>query len=321
MLGIAVFAAVFGFAAGAGRGLVDSFTGVAKSSVNEATDEYPDLEQVWSYGSEGEKVVRIAIRGVIASADGGALFGSAEDPVQKALREIQAATVDDEVKGMILEIDSPGGGITASDMIHHALQGFKAAQSGRKIIALFEDLAASGGYYIATAADHIVAHPTTITGSIGVLISAVNMKDLADRIGIRDVTFKSGINKDLMNPLGEVSEEQRLIMQSTIDEMYERFVSLVAEGRGLKREDVLAIADGRILTVRQAMEAGLVDEIGYWDTAVAATTRLLGEKHIKIYRYEEHFSLLSMLRGTQRMNFSMESLLSGRARLMYLWRP
>lgn len=282
-------------------------------------DEYPELQSVWSYGDGDTEVVRIAIRGPIVRSEGG-LFGSGYDPVETVLRQIRLATTTPEIKGLILEIDSPGGGITASDVIYNELQRFKAADPERRIVAIFEDVAASGGYYVAAAADYIVAHPTTITGSIGVLISTLNVRELATRHGIKDVTIKSGDNKDMLNPFGELSDQQQAILQDMIGEMHDRFVGLVAEGRDLPRDAVEEVADGRILTVTQALESGLVDEVGYWDNAVVAAARLLGVPSVRILRYQEHFSLTTLLLSARKMNFSLDTLLYSRPRMMYLWR-
>ena len=305
---------------GVGIALTKSITDAGGAFSQGGVDEYPDLESVWSYGNGDTEVVRIAIRGPIIRSEGG-FFGSGYDPVEAVLRQIRLASSNPEIKALILEIDSPGGGITASDVIYNELQGFKSTDPDRKIVAIFGDVAASGGYYVAAAADYIVAHPTTITGSIGVLISTLNVRELANRHGIKDVTIKSGDNKDMLNPFGELSEQQHVILQDMISEMHDRFVGLVAEGRDLPREAVEEVADGRILTVTQALESGLVDEVGYWENAVEAVVRLLDVPSVKILRYQETFSLTSLLMSARKANFSLDSLLYSRPRMMYLWRP
>jgi protease-4 len=219
-----------------------------------------------------------------------------------------------------MDIDSGGGGITASDILYKALLDFRAAQEGRVVVAVFNDVAASGAYYIALAADHIIAHPTTITGSIGVLMQSMNVKDLAQKIGIRDVTIKSGDNKDLLNPFNEMSPEQRDMLQGLVDEFHSRFVRLVAEGRDLPEAQVRELADGRIYSANDAEELGLVDQIGYWSDAVAKTTELLDVEQVRVLRYEKEISFSSLFRGMEQENPMSKILQSlSRTRLMYLW--
>lgn len=287
-------------------------------------DEYPDLSTTWSYGEGDTTVVRIPIVGTIMRDHGeGGLFASV-DSVEQALRRIQTATKDETVCGIILEIDSPGGGITASDVIYKALMDFKTAQAGRKIVALLGDVAASGGYYVASAADCIIAHPTTVTGSIGVLISTVNFRQLGEKLGVSDVTIKSGKNKDLLNPLAEVTPEQRALLQEVIDRMYERFIAVVLEGRQGRIEEpqLRRLADGSVFVADKALEYGLIDQIGYWEDAARKTGELLGVEQVKVMKYERTFRLSDLFRGRSRLVRFPESFLSPRCpRVLYLWRP
>ena len=136
-----------------------------------------------------------------------------------ALRAIKRATHDPDVEGILLEVDSGGGGITASDILYESLQEFRDADTDRVVVAIFGDVAASGAYYISLAADHIIAHPTTITGSIGVLMQSINARQLGEKIGVHDVTIKSGKNKDILNPLQDLTEEQRALLQGIVDDL------------------------------------------------------------------------------------------------------
>jgi protease-4 len=283
-------------------------------------DEYPELKEIWAEGTGTLKVVRIPLSGMIMLGGEDDFFGSKAGSAGLALRAIQRATQDPEVKAVIMDIDSGGGGITASDILYKALVDFKAAQPGRVVVALFNDVAASGAYYIALAADHIIAHPTTITGSIGVLVQSLNMKELALKIGVKDVTIKSGENKDILNPFNDMTAEQRRMMQGIVDELYGRFVSLVSENRELSEEKVKSFADGSIFTARQAIELGLVDEIGYWSDALASTAEMLDVGAVRVYRYEEEISLSSFFKSTYDRN-PLSALLQPftRTRMMYLW--
>ncbi len=281
-------------------------------------DEFPDMMETWSYGRGDCKVARVDISGVIMQGKQGSIFSMGRDPVETALREIRTATHDSDVKALILVVDSPGGGITASDMIYNELLKFKKSDPSRKIVALFGDVAASGGYYVASAADYIVAHPTTITGSIGVLISALNFKGFGDKYGIKSVSITSGKNKDMLNPLRDLSEEQQKLLQVTIDDMYKRFVKIVAEGRRLPDEEVIKVADGRILTASEALECKLIDRIGYWDDAMSATAKLLKVQTVKVIRYQEEFTFASLFEAVQNIDISVRSL-QGNAARMYMW--
>jgi protease-4 len=288
-------------------------------------DEYPSLGRTWSYGSGETTVMRIPVSGVLTRSQSSGVFGDVSDPVGTVLACIQDATQDEEVMAIILEIDSPGGEVTASDVIYKALLDFKKARKGRKVVALFGDVAASGAFYIAMAADYIVVQPTTITGSIGVLISTMNFKGLGDMLGVKDVTIKSGPNKDLLNPLREITPAEKALVQAVVDDIYVRFVKIVCEGRHLEEPAVKLIADGRILTAQQALDAKLVDEIGYWDDTVKKTAELLGEDEVKVFRYEHpRLSLLDMLTASATADKAapFKSLLEPKSpRLMYLWNP
>lgn len=283
-------------------------------------DEYPDLTEVWAYGSGEAKVVTVPIRGFITLDGSSGILGDVQSSSQLALMAIRRATLDADVRGLILDIDSGGGGITASDILYKALMDFREAGEGRVIVAIFGDVAASGAYYIAIAADHIMARPTSITGSIGVLMQSLNMRQLGEKLGIHDVTIKSGRNKDILNPLQDMTEEQRQLLQGIIDELYTRFVTLVAERRELPETRVREIADGRVITATEAVRDGLVDDIGYWDDAMRTTAELLEVDAVKVYRYEEEFSIYSFLKGAQHWNPA--NALLGRtdgARFLYHW--
>ncbi len=279
----------------AGPAIADALAGFGGEPAY-GEDEFPDLEEVWSFGSGSNKVVCIAVRGMITLDEEGGFFTEPGSTLM-ALHAIRRATLDTDVRGIILDVDSGGGGITASDVLYHALKRFRASREDRRIVAFCGDVAASGAYYIALAADHIVARPTTITGSIGVIMQSLNMKGLGEKLGIADVTIKSGPNKDLLNPLSELTAEQRAMLQHVVDNLHTRFVSLVTENRRLPEPDVRAIADGRILLAQDAVQLGLMDEVGYWEDAMTRIADLLVVDRVIVYRYEQTFSLSAFFRA------------------------
>ena len=307
---------------------------ISKSSAGRAArdsfgeDEFPSFTEIHSYGSGDAKVVRIPFSGAIMrAASDDSLFAHA-DPVDQLLRKLRAARLDDEVEGLLLEIDSPGGAVSVIDEIHHEITRFKDSFPDRKIVVLVRDVAASGGYYVSLPADAIIAQPTAIIGSIGVIMQTLNVQNLAEKIGVADVTIKSGANKDLLNPLRPVDPEQVAILQRSVDATYDRFVGLVSAARGIPEETLRAsIADGRIFDASDALENRLVDAIGYREDAMARLATELGldsadDLFVVTYKDSQTFleSLFAELSSpVDRLASRASARLS--PRLLYLWRP
>ena len=177
------------------------------------------------------------------------------------------------VRGIVLRIDSPGGGVAPAQEIYEEVGKIKRE---KKVVASIESVGASGGYYIACAADRIVANPGTITGSIGVITEFVNVEQLLQKIGLKSFVIKSGKHKDIMSPTREPTEEDKKILQEVIDNIHNQFIDAVADGRKLDREKVVEIADGRIFSGQQARDLGLVDSLGNFQDAVALAAQLAG---------------------------------------------
>jgi protease-4 len=322
-LGVCVAVAVMGSLEAVSAAKGNGFGGLfhRSSAVCEmGQDDMPDMRETWSSGQGDTKVVRIPVEGMIMLGGSSWYAGNADT----VLRAIRRATQDPEVKGLLLEINSGGGGITDSDIIYKALLDFKAKEKGRVVVSLMGDIAASGAYYIALASDRILVHPTTLTGSIGVIMQSYNFKELAARLGVQDVTIKSGANKDLFNPFHEIAPEQKELMQRMISAMHERFVGLVAENRKLPKETVAPLADGRIFLADEALKNGLIDGIGYGADAQSAVANLLEVEDVKVYRYGEHVTLMDILSGRPGIGVETgvkkalgEGMTGGR--LMYKW--
>lgn len=285
-------------------------------------DEFPQFSETHSYGAGTAKVVRIWFTGVLARELDVGWFGTV-DPVEECLRQIRAARQDDEVAGILFEVDSPGGEVTAADEIHRELTLFKESRADRKIVVLVHDLAASGGYYVSVPADRIVAQPTALVGSIGVILQTLNVQGLSEKLGVTDTTIKSGKNKDLLNPFRPVDPEQVALLQESIDAMHARFVDLVAQGRGLKKSDVRPLADGRVYTADEALKLKLIDAIGYWDEAFDAMAGLLGEEDLYVVTYQAKKTFFEELVGARPRLPDLRALWAGAAapRRLYLWRP
>ena len=296
--------------------------GTASADGEWGEDEFPQFTETHSYGSGTTKVVRIWFAGILTRQLDAGWLGTS-DPVEDCLRQIRAARQDDKVAAIILEVDSPGGEVTAADEIHRELMLFKESDPGRKIAVLVHDLAASGGYYISLPADRILAQPTALVGSIGVILQTLNIQGLSEKIGVTDTTIKSGKNKDMLNPFHPVDPEEIALLQESVDAMHDRFVDLVAQGRGLKKSDLKPLADGRIFTADDALKHKLIDGSGYWDDVMDETAALLGVEEIRVVTYQAEQSFFDRLLGARGPLPGLKSLLSaaGVPRRHYLWRP
>lgn len=223
----------------------------------------------------------------------GMFGGGGEGMLVELTDRLEAAREDPRIRGLLLRIDSPGGSASASDLVHHELVRFKREmeeERGRPfpIVAFMEGMAASGGLYAAMAADEIHATPTTITGSIGVIAMLPGIQGLSEKIGLEMRVLKSGDNKDVGSPWREMTEGDRAILQRTIDSMYGRFLEVVQTSRsskGLDDEKLAVIADGRALTATEALEAGLIDEIGYMEGAIADLRERVGALDAAVVAY------------------------------------
>ena len=203
----------------------------------------------------------VYVSGTITSGGSGSdLFGGLTAGSNTVMAQIRKAKDDPEVKAVVVRINSPGGSAAASQEIAEEIK--KLREAGKIVVTSMGDTAASGGYWIAANTDRIVANPGTLTGSIGVITQLQNLEELYDKIGISYETFTSGPHKDMGSSARSLTDEEREIFQAMVDDIFQQFVSVVAEGRGMTREEVLQLADGRIFTGRQAQEVGLVDDLG-----------------------------------------------------------
>lgn len=237
---------------------------------------------VWLPRRAMDKIVVIPLTGSITTGDSTLSSGSTITPglVRNYLAKAER---DKAVKAIVFRIESPGGEIEPCQEI---LLEIERAKETRTIVVSMGGMAASGGYYISTPADKIVALPTTMTGSIGVISSAVNVKGLLEKLGIQIEIFKGGKYKDMYWGLRELTPEEEEIMQGMVDDYYEQFIDVVAEGRGLSEEAVRELATGQLYSGAKAKELGLVDELGDLDTAIDLAMELAGIETATVKYYK-----------------------------------
>jgi protease-4 len=290
------------------------------------------LEEETVEGSGSAKVLLLDLSGLLQD-DTPSLTLTSPPPrvplLARVREELRRAEKDDQVRALVVRINSPGGTITASDIVYREIREFKQRRKV-PVIAAMMDVGASGGYYAALAADQIFAHPTTVTGSIGVIMLTVNAQGLLEKVGVAPLAIKSGPLKDAGSPFRGLTAEERAVFQSVIDDMYGRFVRLVSESRKIPEDRVRAFADGRIYTAEQARTLGLVDQVGYLDEAVAAARRAAGLAEARVVMYHRPreyranlYSASPPAPGADSLVSQLAGLLGGGpgARFLYLWWP
>jgi protease-4 len=238
---------------------------------------FPDLDL-----SGGDRVGLIRVEGVILDS-------------QWTIGELKKFADNPSVKAIVLRIDSPGGGVVPSQEIYDEVKRVRN-KNNKAVVASMGNVAASGGYYIAAATDRIIANPGTLTGSIGVVMETANIEGLLGKLGVEGVVIKSGRFKDVGSPLRKMSDEERNLLQTVMDDVHHQFIQAVAEGRSLEVTDVTPLADGRIFTGRQAKEAKLVDELGNLEDAIRLAADLGGiEGEPKVIEPKRRFSIRELL--------------------------
>jgi protease-4 len=254
-------------------------------SIKLFTDAADPLNEMTLSGGGTEKVLVIPIRGIISDNPGKGLIKK-PSMVQEVVSQLKLAERDKQIKAVVLKINSPGGTATASDIIYHELMRYKQ-KSGVKIVAAMMDLAASGGYYIALPSDHIMAHPTTITGSIGVVMLIPKFDGLMEKIGVSVDVQKAGENKDMASPFRQATAEERQILQTVTDKLGSRFYALVDKHRSIGGEMLKRVKTARIFIAEEAESVGLIDDIVYINDALLKAKALAGlpaDARVVVYR-------------------------------------
>jgi len=233
-----------------------------------------------------EKILLIDVEGLITSLAMPGTLSREGDILSQVYLRLEKASADPMIRGVILRLDTPGGEVTASDVVYHELVKFKE-KTGQPIVGLMMTTAASGGYYIAQACDYLVAHPSTVTGSIGVISLFPDAAALLNSIGLRMNVIKSGKMKDSGGPFRGMTEEERTVFQGIIDELYQDFLGVILKNRptSFSREELEKIADGRVYTAQQALRLKLIDEIGYFDNALGKVLTMASLKQARVVGY------------------------------------
>ena len=283
-------------------------------------------------GWSPSKIVLIDVSGLIMNGHKFSLMGEGENPVSVFVEHLDKASRDPSVRGVVLRINSPGGGVTASDVMYRELLRFKECTGGKKpVVTVMMDVAASGGYYLACGSDEIVAYPTTVTGSIGVIMMNVNLKGTMDKLGVQTDAIKSGKMKDAGSPFRDMKADERALFQRLIDEYYDQFVHVVMAGRPkLTEARIRELADGRVYSGQQALENGLVDKVGTLRDALCSIKERIGAEHVRVVTYQRPTDYKPNIyardpSGAPQVNVNLlnlqmpETLFGFEPQFMYLW--
>lgn len=294
------------------------------------------LQEVVLSGEGRDKVLLVEISGILTSAKPSGVLDRFYDRLSLPARfkeELTKAVDDEDVKAIVLRINTPGGTVTASDILYHEIQELKKTRKV-PVIASIMALGTSGGYYVAMAADRIVAHPSSVTGSLGVIMLTLNASGLMEKIGVQANAVTSGPHKDMGSPFRTMTDQDRAIFQGVIDSFYARFLQVIEQGRpDLKPETIRQLADGRIYSATQAKDHGLVDMIGYVDDALELAKKEAGVEEARVIMYRRsggyHPNIYAQGPGEpDRTDWALSKLdpvslllAGGTPSFMYLWLP
>ncbi|NNF44918.1 MAG: signal peptide peptidase SppA [Phycisphaerales bacterium] len=285
-------------------------------------------DQPAGFMRQRRKVALIDVSGLIADASVPAVLGGDENPVSLLAESLRHAASDHDVRAVVVRVNSPGGGVTASDVMYRELMHFKE-RTKKPVVVLMGDVAASGGFYLACAGDEVIAHPTTITGSIGVIVQTMNFSEGLRRIGIHANAITSGPNKTMGSPLQPMSPEHRALLQGIVDELYAGFITIVETRRpDLDDETLATVTDGRVVTGAHAAELGLVDRTGDLRDAFAAAKTRAGLERARLIKYHRPMDYVGSAYATSAavspralLEVNLPPTLTTQPAFMYLWEP
>jgi protease-4 len=279
-----------------------------------------------------DKIALIEVSGMIRNSESGFILNPRDNPVSVLLEHLDKAACDHSVKAVILRINSPGGTVVASELMHEEIMHFRK-KTDKPIVAVMMDMATSGGYYIACACDEIVAQPSTVTGSIGVLMLMFDASGTMSKIGLHSEAITSGRYKDAGSPFRPLLPDERELFRTIVMDMYERFVGVVMAGRPkLSEEEVRKLADGRVFTANQALKAGLIDRIASLRETTCSLKEQIGSRGVRLVAYQRPYDyrpnyyanapMQPPTTNVNLLNINMPNSLLPRApEFLYLWAP
>lgn len=289
----------------------------------------PYKEQTLSGAGSG-KILLISVDGLISERPRESFLRSRPSVVEDVAAQLKLARKDKDIKAVLLKVDSPGGTTTASDVIYHELMRYRQ-ETKAKVVTVMMGLAASGGYYVALPSDHIAAHPTTVTGSVGVIFLQPRVAGLLDKIGVGVDVSKSGLHKDMGSPFRDSTPEEKKLTEGMVKAQAARFLDLVQQHRKLEPAALTIVASARVFTADEAMSLGLIDSVGYMEDAVATAASLSGlPKDARVVTYRRRpgpdatwYQASAEAEDTRPslIHFGLDSLLPPQAGFYSVWAP
>jgi protease-4 len=278
-------------------------------------------------GTGKDKILIIPINGIISNSPQQDFFGTKPSLVEQVVVQLNKARSDSQIKAVLLKVNSPGGTITASDLLYHEISAYKA-KTGNKISVAMMDVAASGAYYLSLPADMITAHPTTLTGSVGVIFMRPKAVGLLDKIGLSVEINKFGTNKDMGSPFRESNDEEKMLMQKTVDTFGNRFIKLVQQHRKLDEQTLKEVSTARVFVADDALRLKLIDKIGYIRDAIKETKTIAGladDARVVVYRRNDapednyYRAAAPDVANISLINVALPEIFNIRSGFYYLW--
>ncbi|PKN35977.1 MAG: signal peptide peptidase SppA [Deltaproteobacteria bacterium HGW-Deltaproteobacteria-19] len=304
-------------------------TACAGPQVKLFPDAKDPLKEFTIEGTGADKILLIPVRGVISDSPREGLITTNPSLVQEVVSQLRKAEKDKRIKAVLFKVNTPGGTITASDILYHEISGYRQRTSA-KVVSAMMDIATSGGYYLSLPADLIMAHPTTLTGSVGVIFVQPKAMGLMGKIGLGVDVQKFGKNKDMGSPFRESTAEEQKLLQATVDRLGDRFVSLVKKHRKLDAQALAEMSTARIFLAEEALKLGMIDRIGYLTDAVKETKKLAGlpdDARVVVYRRDEYpddnlYNVAAAASGNTKLsliNIELPEILNLTTGFYYLW--
>ncbi|MCD8878888.1 signal peptide peptidase SppA [Staphylococcus kloosii] len=274
---------------------VSSISAIVSSFISNSSSSSGDpfTEKTEQQGSSSKRIAHLTLNGEISDESDGGLFGGSGYDHDAFMKQLDNVKKDKSVKGVLLTINSPGGGTYPSDEIYNKIKQIK--KKGKKVYVHMESLAASGGYYVSAPADKIYAGPQSMVGSIGVIMSNVDYSGLQKKLGVKENVIKSGAHKDILSSSRPMTSDEKNILQSMLKDSFDRFVNIVKDGRHMSEKKVRKLADGRVYSAQQAKENGLIDNIGYQNEAISALKKDIHAKNAEVFEYSDSGNIFSTI--------------------------